>query len=135
MCVCRAKVGARMGREEKASGDLSRNFVGGTVQEVEDGAKARDGEIWMFVSADWDDKNLKPPKCKLQKGMEIPCYCRVLDGLLMATCIVVLSGKQCGKLHLGLVAHCREYLWSVTPSSVTRARTSARSSGFRSSCC
>jgi hypothetical protein len=108
-----------MGREQ-ASGDLSRNFVGGTVQEVEDGAKARDGEIWMFVSADWEDKKLKPPNCKLQKGMEIPCYCQVLDGLLMATCIVVLSGKQCGKLHLGLVAHCREYLWSVTPPSMTR---------------
>ena len=111
--------GTRMGREQ-ASGDLSRNFVGGTVQEVEDGAKARDGEIWMFVSADWEDKKLKPPNCKLQKGMEIPCYCQVLDGLLMATCIVVLSGKQCGKLHLGLVAHCREYLWSVTPPSMTR---------------
>ena len=105
---------------EQSSGDLSRQFIGGTAQQVEDGSKSRDGEIWLFVSSDWADMDLKPKDLKLSRGNEIPCHCHVLDGLLMCSCIVVLSGKQCGSLHLGLVAHCREFLWSVTPPAMTR---------------
>jgi hypothetical protein len=33
--------------------------------------------------------------------------------------VIVMCGKQCGPLHLALVAHCREYLWRITPRSVT----------------
>jgi len=105
---------------EISSGDLARNFVGGTVQEVEDGAKARDGQIWLFLSSDWADMDLKPPTLKLGRGNEITVRCQILEGLLMCSCIIVLVGKQCGSLHLALVAHCREYLWSITPASMTR---------------
>ena len=105
---------------EQSSGDLSRQFVGGTAQQVEDGAKARDGEIWLFLSSDWEGKDLKLPDLKLGRGNEIKCHVRIHDGLLMCSCIVVLQGKQCGSLHLGLVAHCREYLWSITPPEMTR---------------
>lgn len=107
-------------RAESTTGDLSRTFIGGTAQQVEDGIKARDAEIWLFVSSDWAGMDLKLPNLRVSKNHEIPCHCQVLDGLLMCSCMIVLSGKQCGSIHLGLVAHCREFLWSVTPPSMTR---------------
>ena len=49
--------------QERSSGDLSRSFVGGTMQQVDDGVKARDGQIFLFIAADWahlDTFDLKP---------------------------------------------------------------------------
>ena len=104
---------------ERSSGDLSRSFVGGTAQRVEDGANAKDGVIWLFVSADWADMDLKPPPLVVSRGNHIPVHVNVLDNLLQASVVIVLQGRQCGALHLALVAHCREYLWSITPRSTT----------------
>ena len=105
---------------EQSSGDMSRNFVGGTAQTVNDGADARDGQLFLFVSADWAGKDLKPPKVLVKKGVTIPVHLEVMENLLMCSCVIVMCGKQCGPLHLALVAHCREFLWKNTPSSVSR---------------
>ena len=97
--------------QEQSSGDMSRNFVGGTAQTVNDGADARDGQLFLFVSADWAGKDLKPPKVLVKKGVRDPVHLEVMENLLMCSCVIVMCGKQCGPLHLALVAHCREFLW------------------------
>lgn len=105
---------------EKSTGDLSRKFVGGTAQQVEDGLRAKDGMCFLFLSSDWAESNLEVPNVVVSKGNEIRVIVQILDGLLMCSCVLVMSGKQCGPLHLALVAHCREYLWKITPPDVTR---------------
>ena len=40
---------------EKSTGDLSRSFVGGTMQQVDDGLKAKDGRLIVFIAADWEN--------------------------------------------------------------------------------
>ena len=104
---------------EKSSGDLSRSFVGGTAQTVEAGLKSRDGKIYLFVSADWEDVPLDIKPYIVSKGNKIPVHCEVAEGLLMCSAVIVMHGKQCGPLHLALVAHCREWLWSRTPVRVS----------------
>jgi len=104
---------------EKSSGDLSRSFVGGTAQTVEDGLKSRDGKIYLFVSADWEHAALDIQPFVVAKGNKIPVHCEVAEGLLMCSVVIVMHGKQCGPLHLALVAHCREWLWSKTPVGVS----------------
>lgn len=104
---------------ERSSGDLSRNFVGGTAQQVDD-VGVKDGALWLFVSEDWIDKDLKPPNVKVDKHTEIPVHLKVVDGLLMCSCVIVMCGRQCGPLHLALVAHCREFLWKNTPAAISR---------------
>lgn len=105
---------------EKSTGDLSRKFVGGTAQQVEDGLRAKDGMCFLFLSSDWAESNLEVPNVVVSKGNEIRVIVQILDGLLMCSCVLVMSGKQCGPLHLALVAHFREYLWKITPPDVTR---------------
>jgi hypothetical protein len=99
---------------ERSSGDLSRSFVGGTAQVVDQGLNARDGKIWLFVSTDWEDVPLDIGPFKVGKGNTIPVHCEVAENLLMCTCVIVMQGQQCAPLHLALVAHCREWLWSKT---------------------
>jgi len=107
---------------ERSSGDLSRSFVGGTAQQVDDGLKARDGRLWLFVAADWEDVpdvfNIKP--FTVTKNVSIPVTVIVQPNLLMCSCVIVMEGKQCGPLHLALVAHCREWLWSKTTPTMSR---------------
>jgi hypothetical protein len=105
---------------ESSTGDLSRKFVGGTAQQVEDGIRAKDGMCVLFLSADWAEHNLNIPNVVVSKGNEIRVIVQILDGLLMCSCVLVMCGKQCGPLHLALVAHCREFLWKITPSEMTR---------------
>jgi len=75
---------------------------------------------FLFLSSDWAESNLEVPNVVVSKGNEIRVIVQILDGLLMCSCVLVMSGKQCGPLHLALVAHCREYLWKITPPDVTR---------------
>lgn len=105
---------------ERSSGDLSRSFVGGTMQHVDDGLKARDGRIYLFVAADWEDQALDIKPFVVSKHVSIPVTCVVRENLLMCSCIIVMQGKQCGPLHLALVAHCREWLWSKTTPQMSR---------------
>ena len=106
---------------ERSSGDLSRSFVGGTMQEVDDGQKARDGDVYLFLAADWQEHapfDIGP--FAVSKCVSIPVHAVVHPNLLMCSCVVVLRGKQCGPLHLALVAHCREWLWTKTTPSMSR---------------
>jgi len=105
---------------EQSSGDLSRKFVGGTAQQVDDGLKAKDGMLFVFLSADWADTEYKMPNVVVSKGIEIAVHTQILDNLIMCSCVIVMCGKQCGPLHLALVAHCREFLWKITPPAMTR---------------
>ena len=112
---------AMANNREKSSGDLSRSFVGGVMQEVQDGAKARDGRIYLFLSADYEDAVLDIKPFTVSRGVQIPVHVEVARAnLLMASVMIVMQGKQCGPLHLALVAHCREWVWSKTPTSVSR---------------
>lgn len=109
---------------ERSSGDLSRSFVGGTMQQVDDGLKATDGRIFLYIAADWqhlaknDALDIKP--FQVRKGLTVPVHVVVRENLLMCSCIIVMTGKQCGPLHLALVAHCREWLWTKTTSAMSR---------------
>jgi len=107
---------------EKSSGDLTRSFVGGTMQQVEDGLKAKDGRLWLFVAADWahleGSFDLKP--FSISKSNTIDVHVEVCESLLMCSCVIVMQGKQCGPLHLALVAHCREWLWSKTTREMSQ---------------
>ena len=105
---------------ERSSGDLSRSFVGGVAQNVDEGLKAKDGHIYLFVSADWADvaHDIKP--FTVSRGNTIPVHVEVAENLLLCSVIIVMHGAQCGPLHLALVAHCREWLWLKTPVSVSR---------------
>ena len=106
---------------ERSSGDLSRSFVGGVAQQVDDGLKARDGALFLFVAADW--AHLAPFDIKpfsVSKNVQIPVYAVVQENLLMCSCVIVMRGKQCGPLHLALVAHCREWLWTKTTPEMSR---------------
>ena len=58
----------------------------------------------------------------VQKNVTIPVHAEVAPNLLMCSCIIVMQGKQCGPLHLALVAHCREWLWSKTDTSDVAVR-------------
>ena len=104
---------------ERSTGDLSRSFLGGVAQTVDDGLKSRDGRLTLFVSADWQDVALDLKPYVVSKGIKIPVRVEVAEGLLMCSVVIVMHGKQCGPLHLALVAHCREWLWSKTPSHVS----------------
>ena len=106
---------------ERSSGDLSRSFVGGTMQHVDEGAKARDGQLHLFLAADWEDVtefDIKP--FQVSKSVQIPVYVSIVPNLLMCSCVIVMRGKQCGPLHLALVAHCREWLWTKTTPDMSR---------------
>ena len=109
---------------ERTSGDLGRSFVGGTLQEVDDGLNARDGRLFLFLAADWqhlaDRGGLDIKPVQVKKGVTIPVHVQVKENLLMCSCIIVMHGKQCGPLHLALVAHCREWLWSKTTPAMSR---------------
>ena len=105
---------------ERSSGDLSRSFVGGTMQNVEDGLKSRDGRIFLFLAADWENIDIDIKPFIVAKGNSIPVTCVVTDNLLMCSCIIVMQGKQCGPLHLALVAHCREWLWTKTTPQMSK---------------
>mmetsp|Transcript_34818 Transcript_34818/g.69416 ORF Transcript_34818/g.69416 Transcript_34818/m.69416 type:complete len:236 (-) Transcript_34818:480-1187(-) len=105
---------------EHSTGDLSRKFVGGTAQTVEDGLKAKDGIVFLFVSADWAEYDLNISNVKVSKDNEIRIIVQILPDLIMCSCILIMCGKQCGPLHLALVAHCREFLWKITPPTMTR---------------
>jgi len=109
-----------MAQRERSTGDLSRSFVGGTMQQVEDGKAARDGRAWLFLAADWEGRNLQPPPLIVSRSNQITIHCEVAEQLLMCSCILILQGKQCGPLHLALVAHCRDWLWSHTDSTISR---------------
>merc|ERR1711939_580817 len=105
---------------ERSSGDLSRSFVGGTMQQV-DAGNAKDGNVILFLAADWAHLapfDIKPFQVK--KHENIPVHAVVCENLLMCSCIIILQGKQCGPLHLALVAHCREWLWSKTTPAMSR---------------
>ena len=91
------------------------------MQQVEDGAKAKDGRLFLFVAADWE--HLQPFDIKpfvVSKNNTIPVTVAVRENLLMCSCMIVMQGKQCGPLHLALVAHCREWLWSKTTPQMSR---------------
>eukprot|EP00965_Chrysotila_dentata_P032015 1067513-Pleurochrysis_carterae.AAC.2 len=38
-----------------------------------------------------------------------------MDNLLQCSAILVLRGSQCGPLHLDLVVHVKNWLWTITP--------------------
>ena len=104
---------------ERPSGDVSRSFVGGTMQHVDDGLKARDGRLWLFLAADWADVALDIKPFAVSRDNKIPVHAEVHDNLLMCSCVIVMQGKQCGPLHLALVAHCREWMWSKTTPAMS----------------
>ena len=105
---------------EKSTGDLSRSFVGGTMQQVDDGLKAKDGRLIVFIAADWENIALDLKNFIISKNNTIPVKVVVRENLLMCSCVIVMQGKQCGPLHLALVAHCREWLWSKTTPTMSR---------------
>ena len=107
---------------EVGTGDLSRSFQGGVMQQVDDGAKARDGRVWLFLSEDWGDigPRVGPPDFEVSRNVKIPVHCEVIGQLLKCSCVVVLEGMQCGQLHLALVAHCRDWLWTITDRSISQ---------------
>ena len=105
-----------MSRMERSSGDLSRTFVGGVMQEVAEGKKDKDGRIFLFVSEDLEGAALDIKPFKPSKSSSIPVHVEVAPNLLMCSCFIVMHGKQVGALHLALVAHCREWLWTKITS-------------------
>jgi len=109
-----------MNYTERSSGDLSRSFVGGVAQNVNEGLKAKDGHIFLFVSSDWANTELDIKPFTVSRSNAIPVHVEIADNLLMCSVVIVMHGAQCGPLHLALVAHCREWLWSKTPSTVSR---------------
>ena len=101
---------ARRGGEQTA-GNLQGRWTG-TAPEVVAKTRAKDGRIDVYLSADWEDVRLACPKFK---GIVIhPC---IAENLLQCSVIIVMRGAQCGPLHLDLVVHIKDWLFSITPPS------------------
>jgi len=108
---------------EKNSGNLNARWQGGTAQQV-DGGSEKDGQVFVYITADWGDRlELKPPPYKVGKRRTIPIHVKCLGQehwLLQCTAVIVLRGAQCAPIHLNVVGHIREWLWSITDPSMTR---------------
>lgn len=108
-----------MSVREQSTGDLKGRWQSGTAQRVETGKDAKDGEVFVFLSADWEAVDLSPPAFNTGSG-KIQVHARILDAaLLQCTAVAVLNGLQCGPWHLNLVAHVKEWLFSITPVSLS----------------
>ena len=104
-----------MSHLERSSSDLTRQWQAGTMEHVADGLKAKDGVVFLYVSADWEGRKLKCPKFR-----NVEVHVAVMENLLQATVVIVLRGAQSGPLHLNLVDHIQRYLWTVSDSSITK---------------
>mmetsp|Transcript_6051 Transcript_6051/g.18602 ORF Transcript_6051/g.18602 Transcript_6051/m.18602 type:complete len:224 (+) Transcript_6051:50-721(+) len=108
---------------EVNSGNLNARWVGGAAQKVEGGENEKDGRVFVYLTADWRDATLKPPPFKLSKRETLPIHVSCLGPehwLLQCTAVIVLRGNQCGPIHLNIVGHIREWLWSITDPQTTR---------------
>ncbi len=106
---------------ELSTGDMHGRWQSGSAVRVETGKKARDGHIRLFLSADWEGAELTPPPFRAS-GRKIPVSAHILDamGLLQCTAVLMLCGAQTGPWHLNIVAHIKDWLFSITPITVTR---------------
>lgn len=112
---------AGVNTREVSTGDMHGRWQSGSAARVETGKKARDGHIRLFLSADWEGAELTPPPFRAS-GRKIPVSAHILDamGLLQCTAVLMLCGAQTGPWHLNIVAHIKDWLFSITPITVTR---------------
>jgi len=105
---------------EQSTGDMKGRWQSGTAQRIDSGKDARDGEVYVFLSSDWESMELSPPTFNTGSG-KIPVRAQILDDatLLQCTAVAVLNGTQCGPWHLNLVAHVKDWLFSITPVSLS----------------
>lgn len=107
---------------EIGTGNLNAQWQGGTVQRV-DGGDAKDGHVFVYITGDWRDTSQRPPPFKVSKRDTLPIHVAYLGPehqLLQFTAVIVLRGRQCGALHLQIVGHIRQWLWSMTDAGQTR---------------
>ena len=106
---------------ELSTGDMHGRWQSGSAVRIQTGKKARDGHIRLFLSADWEGAELTPPPFRAS-GRKIPVSAHILDamGLLQCTAVLMLCGAQTGPWHLNIVAHIKDWLFSITPITVTR---------------
>ena len=106
---------------ELSTGDMHGRWQSGSAVRIQTGKKARDGHIRLFLSADWEGAELTPPPFPAS-GRKIPVSAHILDaiGLLQCTAVLMLCGAQTGPWHLNIVTHIKDWLFSITPITVTR---------------
>jgi hypothetical protein len=108
---------------EANSGNLNARWMGGAAQKVEALSTEKDGQVFVYLTADWRDAILTPPPFKVNKREKIPIRVTCLGPehwLLQCTAVIVLRGNQCAPIHLNIVGHIREWLWSITDPQTSR---------------
>lgn len=100
---------------EANAGNLSGAWQGEDAAEVQL-TEAKDGDVCVYLSADWDGL----PSLDCPDFVNLRIKVRILEGMLQCSAVIVLRGAQCGPLHLDLVVHVKDWLWTRTPPSLSK---------------